>query len=346
MRATRPHPGWTLLIALAALTSSARSSAQSHRGLDGGAPLSWRIDASAPDIVGTTVQITAAAPPATPLVTGRGISVSAGELQERVRDAVELEQRRFAADPATLEALVDRLIADRLLVAEARRRGLESDPAVRAAVERALIARLRATVLIPAADAVRVTDAEVRAFYQANGYRFHIPERRRVTVLFTADLPRLERELRRWRRLRPAAIRTAFRDLTRAMTTDEELINGQFEFTDVTQDREDLDPGLRAAAFSIPDEGGLSAPTPGHVRGRRGYWLVRLLDKRAAIERSLEESADWIRGRLAAERRLQVEREAVQRWLDQAAVRRAPAASAVRVELVPQSIDAGLPPPR
>jgi peptidyl-prolyl cis-trans isomerase C len=348
MTPRRSNHGARIAAALAfTLAAHSREAhAQNGHGTDGGLSLSWRIDASVPDVVGTTVQVTALAGPSSPLATGRGISVTAGDLQERVRDANELEQRRFAADPAALEALVDRLVADRALAAEARRRGLESDPAVRAAVERALIARLRATVLNPTADAARVTEAETRAFYQTNGYRFHVPERRRVAVLFTADLPRLERETRRWRRLTPTALRAAFRDLTRVMTTDEELVRAQYELVDVTQDREDLDPGLRAATFSIRDEGGISSPTAGHFRGRRGYWLVRLIDKRPAIERSFEDSADWIRGRIAAERRLQVERDAVQRLLEQSALRRAPAASAVRVEVVPTSMDAGLPSPR
>ena len=125
MRATRSTPGRALAIALALCARAVDSHGQNGHSLDGGAPLSWMIDASAPDIVGTTVQVTAAAPAATPLVSGRGISVTAGEVQERVRDAVELEQRRYAADPAALEALVERPIADRPPGAVARARGRE-----------------------------------------------------------------------------------------------------------------------------------------------------------------------------------------------------------------------------
>jgi hypothetical protein len=215
------------LVTVMALTARPTASAQSRPGLDAGAslgPLPWLIDASTPDIVGTAVQISPTAAATAPIASGRGVNITAGELLERVRDANEFEQRRFAADPAALEGLADRLVADRLLAAEARRRGLESDPAVRAAVERALIARLRATVLIPAADAQRVTEQEARAFYDSNAYRFHIPERRRVAVLFTNDLPRLERETRRWRRMDRAELRRAFRELTRRLTTDEELV--------------------------------------------------------------------------------------------------------------------------
>lgn len=82
----------------------------------------------------------------------------------------------------------------------------------------------------------------------------------------------------------------------------------------------------------------------GSFRGRRGYWMVRLIDKRVAIDRTFEESADRIRGRIASERRLQVERDTVQRLSESAAVRRTPAASVVRVQVVVDagSIDASL----
>lgn len=327
---------------------SPRASAQSRPGIDGGVslgPLPWLIDAQTPDIVGTSVQVTSTAASTATVATGRGVTVTAGELLERVRDANEFEQRRFAADPQALEQLVDRIVADRLLAAEARRRGLESDPAVRAAIERALIARLRATVLNPSADAQRVTDQEARAFYDANAYRFHIPERRRVAVLFTNDLPRLQRETRRWSRLNRTELRRAFRELSHRVTTDEELVRLDYELHDVTEAREDMDESLRRATFALRDEGDVSPePVQGRFRGQRGYWMVRLLDKRVAIERTFEESADWIRGRIASERRLQVERDMVQRLGEQAAVRRTPANTAVRVQVVVDagSIDAGL----
>ncbi len=336
------------LVVSAIVTHSPGASAQTRPSADAGlnlGPLPWLIDAQTPDIVGTVVQVSPNAGATTPLATGRGVNVTAGELLERVRDANEFEQRRFAADPQALEQVVDRIVADRLLAAEARRRGLENDPGVRAAIERALIARLRSTVLNPSADAQRVTDQEVRAFYDSNAYRFHIPERRRVTVLFTQDLPRLQRETRRWPRMNRTELRRAFRELTHRLTTDEELVRLEYEVHDVTEAREDIDGTLRRATFALSEEGDVSPePVPGTYRGRRGYWMVRLIDKRVAIDRTLEESADWIRGRIAAERRLVVEREMVQRLTEQSAVRRTPATSAVRVQVVPDpgNIDAGL----
>jgi hypothetical protein len=133
--------------------------------------------------------------------------------------------------------------------------------------------------------------------------------------------------------------RRAFRELSRRLTTNEELVRLNYEMHDVTETREDLDEGLRRATFLLREEGEVSTePIPGQFRGQRGYWMVQLLDKRAAIDRPFGESVDWIRGRIASERRLQVEREMVQRLSEQAGVRRTPAASIVRVQIV---VDAG-----
>ncbi|MDP3275656.1 MAG: peptidylprolyl isomerase [Deltaproteobacteria bacterium] len=301
----------------------------------------WLIDASVQDTMGTTVSVSALASSGN-VVIGRGVQVSVQEFMDRVRNTNELVQRRFASDPAALESVVDRMLSDRLLAQEARRRGLESDPSVQAAVERALIARLRATTLVPSADARRVTEDEVRQFYDANYFRFHIPERRRVAVLFTSDVVRLERELRPWRRLNSTAQRRALRDLTREMTRDPALIAADYEISDVTEQRTDLDAGLRAAAFALTHENDISpAPVPGVFNGTRGVWIVRLLDRRHAVDRTLAESAEWIRQRLVLERRVVVEDELVRQLAERAGVRRTPAPSIVRVDIVAIP-DAGL----
>ena len=59
------------------------------------------------------------------IARGRGVTVTAGELYDRLRDAPPALLRRYATDPAALQTLLDRLVGDRLLVAEALRRGFD-----------------------------------------------------------------------------------------------------------------------------------------------------------------------------------------------------------------------------
>lgn len=276
-----------------------------------------------------------------PVAIGRGVVVTAGELYQRVMDAPEPTRQRWASDPRLLEELLDRLVADRLLANEARRLGLENDPAVRAAVERALVARLRATVINPSVgDGSTVTMDEIRAFYLSNPQRFHIPERRRALVVFVTDRRQAERILqqvhpsRRARRRRPVD----FRELARRYNTDPELLRTDGEIQEVTATQEDLDPALRNAIFAIDRAGEVYRQVvPGRWNGSEGYFVVRLLSRRPPIDRTLEESVDWIRQRIVLERRVRAERALVERLAREAGVVRMPTERVVRIV----AVDAG-----
>jgi hypothetical protein len=276
----------------------------------------------------------------TAVASGRGVSVTAAEFAQRVGDAPEQLQRAWAASPQGMNELLDRLVSDRLLANEARRLGLEQDPAVRAAIERALVARLRATVINPSVgDGTRVTMDDIRAFYEANAYRFHIPERRRALVVFVTDRHEAERLHRlarpTGRRQRPAD----FRDLVRRYNTDPDLLRTDGEVRDVTAAGTEIDPALRDAIFAL-DQPGQVAPhvVAGRWNGVRGFFVVRLSSRRAPIDRTLAESADWIRQRLVLERRVAAERALVERLASEARVTRTPVERVVRVTV----LDAGV----
>ncbi|MDB4930649.1 MAG: Foldase protein PrsA precursor, partial [Myxococcaceae bacterium] len=136
-------------------------------------------------------------PPTELLASAPGVAVTAAELYAALADAPAPLLRRYAADPAALRGLLDRMVADRLLAAEARRVGLDRVAAVLAALERALVSRLRATVLTPRAGGVEaVSDDDVRRWYEAHPERFHIPERRRARAIFLTDRAEAARVLR------------------------------------------------------------------------------------------------------------------------------------------------------
>lgn len=274
----------------------------------------------------------AAAPVAS---AGRDVLVSAGELVQRVQDAPEPVQRQWAANPTLVRELLDRLVADRLLAQEALRRGLDRDPYVRAALERALVARLRATVINPAAgDATLVTDDEIREFYEANAYRFHIPERRRARVIFLRTRREAEAVLRLARARRRGHLVNDFRDLARRYNTDPELVRRQGELIDVTPTSTDIDVRLREAIYAIHAPGELARHVvEGDWRGARGYFVVRLTGRRPPIDRTLAESADWIRQRLVLQHRVDAERRLVEQLRERARVVTQPVERVVRVSV-------------
>src|SRR5690606_33041584 len=79
------------------------------------------------------------------------------------------------------------LVPELMLYEEAKRRKLESDPAVhdrlREVLRQAMENRLRET----AASERQISDSEVKAYYEQNLHRFHTPRRIKLWRILLAD---------------------------------------------------------------------------------------------------------------------------------------------------------------
>jgi peptidyl-prolyl cis-trans isomerase C len=241
-----------------------------------------------------------------------------GDIVARLQDTTGALQEGYATRPELVRELVDRMVVDRLLADEARRRGLENDPFVRAAVERALVARLRATVINPSADGSRPNEQEVAEWYEEHPERFHIPERRRARVVFVErerlrtanDVLRLALLVRRGQ---PAY---DFRRLATLHNTEPTLRSMAGDIRDITAEPTpggvEVDSAVRDAVFEIATDGQtLPRLVEGHWHGIPGYYIVNLVSRRRPEERTLQAQADWIRLRIMLQRRVNAERERV-----------------------------------
>lgn len=286
--------------------------------------------------------------PSTVLASGRGVRITVADLVARLHDATGALMGDYVLRPGAVDELIDRMVSDRVLADEARRQGLENDPLVRAAIERILVARLRARTINPAADGERPTDDEVRAWYDAHPERFHFPERRRVRLMFF-----------RARRDAQAALSLALlrrrgrpvhdvRRLAGERNDDPALRSMNGDVRDVTRVPFPgglvLDAAVRAAAFEIVNDGDtLPRLVEGRWRDEPGFFVVNLVSRRRPEERSLRAQADWIRLRIVMQRRVDAERARVEALLRERRVTRAAtAAEVVRFEPAPPDLDAGL----
>lgn len=277
-------------------------------------------------------------PPAEVLARGNGVTVTAGELYAALGDAPPSLLRRYAQDPVALRALVDRMVGDRLLAVEARRVGLDRDPMVVAALERALVSRLRATVFNVRAGGVdTVTDEDVRRWYDAHPERFHIPERRRARAIFLTDRAAATLVLRLALQRRGRRYRNDFRALAAQHNADADLRATRGELHEVSLApwpyAVALDLPVREAIFAMPREGDV---VPRVVEatwlGAQGFFVLRYVARRAAIERSLDDSREWVRHRIVLERRVAAEQAEVERLAAEAHLTRLPVDRAVRFD--------------
>jgi parvulin-like peptidyl-prolyl isomerase len=290
------------------------------------------------------------APDANVLAQGDGWSVGADDFRHW------WSTRPGPADSpqARMEAL-DRLVERATLAAAARQAGLERDPETVAQIESLLIARLQEVRLAPQLAAVKVSDEEVRARYDAQRESaFTQPEALRVALLWfntRGQQPLVDRYRPRLEQIRaeviaggdqfpvaagfgPAAVGNTEHKASR-------LIGGDLGWLE-------LGPGSDPWRQTVLD---LAAPLqiPGDlseiVAGKDGLFLVRLIERRSAALKPFEAVSAEIRKGLVEEQRKRLQEEFTHRIVSQAQPERFPAALAALADLPPRA-GAAPPPPK
>ncbi len=297
----RPHARTLspLLALLAALAAPAAALAQQpHAQTDAGAhPRTAADEARRAQVVAR--------------VNDRAITV--GELEDLLNDA-PAPIRQTYLDPARRREYLDNLVMTFLLADEARRRGLDRDPQVSQTVRRILGQRVEQVAILEAITPDRVTDAEVRQWYDAHLSDFQQPEFRRATVVITGDRAAAQRVIDEARRVRGDLRRV--RALVREVSTDEasKQRDGDFFYFQRTGissagDGPRLDAPLAEAVFALAREMDVT-PEPVALADNR-FGVAVLTGVRPALRRSLDDQGvvNSIRGFITRERREQRRQE-------------------------------------
>ncbi len=249
------------------------------------------------------------------VATVDGVPITRGELAQRVRRASG--DAAASADRALRASLLEQLIDDRVLLAEAARRGLSLPPAdVEAAAKAteaamgpdglrrelsvegitldAWRAQLGDTLLIRTLLAALpppppITEHDVRSYYEAHRTDFRRPEQFRARIITAPTRPEAEA-------LRGQVAGGAdFAALARAKSTSpEKEAGGELGFLPKGQ----LPPEFDAALERLKP--GELSPV---VESPYGFHVFRLEERRAAQQPTLEEVRDVIRETLARSRR-------------------------------------------
>jgi parvulin-like peptidyl-prolyl isomerase len=205
------------------------------------------------------------------------------------------------------------LIERSALAQAARQAGLDQDPVLAEQIESLLIARLRETRWQPHLEALTVTEAEVRAAYEArSGDAFGQPESTRVAVLWfntrgQAPLvaryrPRLE-EIRRQIVADPAAfpVASGFGELASGNTEHaaSRLKGGDLGWLDSGLSTDPWRVAVLETAASLQQPGDLSEVTA----NASGLFLVRVIERRAARVQSFDEARPRLERSLLEQRR-------------------------------------------
>lgn len=248
----------------------------------------------------------AAGPAAASQVVARvgAIELTAEEVRAYVATLGAQEQAALAKDPALLSQAVRLYLARRALLAEARSKRWDEDPAVKAQLDR--VRDQAATELY--LDAVSrppdsyPTEAEVRTGYDANPAVFAIPPQWRVAQIFVAAPRSAEPDVEKRARVRLDEVvkklsrRGAdFAAMARAETDEKGAAERGGEIGWLAE--EQLMPAVRQVVVRLKKDG-VSEP----VRMDDGWHVLKVLDVRPARTRPLAEVRDALVSRLRSER--------------------------------------------
>jgi len=206
-------------------------------------------------------------------------------------------------------ALLDDMVQEAKVIAAAKRAGYDRDPDVLRQVQYLLVGTFNQDVENQIGT-VEVSHAEVRAFYDAHPERFSIPEAAHAALIFIAVPPNAPAEFRQEKlafaeRLRAEAAQAddpaQFGDLAKAYSDDNgtRYRGGDIRWVERRQTHTRWDASVLDAIFAVEAPGALSPV----IAAQNGLYVIRLLERRPASLRPLDEVAGDIHDSLIAEKR-------------------------------------------
>lgn len=245
--------------------------------------------------------------------------VHLSELQAELDFLREKHSPAAADRESFLESAIERLVA----LDKARELGLDQDIELRRQWENLLIGRLKQTELDAKLKDVSVTDDEIRTYYERNRKTYASPAQIHLALLFLKVPAHADENAREAVRQRMAEARELALKLpagTRgfgadAMTYSEESTS-RFKGGDigwlqagVTQSRWPAE--VIEAGFALKDHGSVSEV----IATDAGYYLLKKLDSRKAVVRSLEgRFRTTLENAILKEKRTALESEVKESW--------------------------------
>jgi peptidyl-prolyl cis-trans isomerase C len=235
----------------------------------------------------------------TPLARIDDITITLGELQERINRQSPYIRARYTSLEQKKEFL-DSLIRFEVLAKEAYRRGLDKDPEVVRTMKQVMIQELMRDELDAKITADTVSDAEVKAYYDAHLAEYVRPEEVRISAIIIRNRAQAERVALE---ARGDAGKTnkGFRDLVTRYSHDEDskLRGGDLRYFDAQA--KDVPAPVIRAAFALQNIGDVSGAIDA---GNARWYVLKQTGRRKSMTKSFDDAKPAIRSKLFREKRL------------------------------------------
>lgn len=249
---------------------------------------------------------------AQPLAVIGGTTITVGQFAEELASKGSFIRTRYNS-PERRREFLDQMIRFELLAQEAERRGYHELPEVARTRKQMMIRRFLQERTEQGGPEL-ISEEDVRAFYEGNRSEYQTPEQVRASHIQLRDRASAQRVLQQLLAA-PDDLRL-YRQLAEEHNVDDETRDrfGDLRFFSRPSERTENEPAVPAAvaeaAFRVERIGGIH---PEVVESDRGFHVVKLTGRRAAMHRTLEEAERSIRSRLWRQR----SEEAVQRLIDE-----------------------------
>ncbi len=236
------------------------------------------------------------------VATVDGVAISAHDFTAELQRRDARAPGRFASAGAR-RALLEEMVDLEVLATRARREGYQADPEFKAWVQRALASRYREAQLASRLSRISATEEEIRSYYHEHAEEYATPERVRSAVIVVrvparatpqrrgALLERARSALSEARSL-PADVLT-FGALAVRHSDDQATRYKGGDTGSLRREEHDarFPPALVEAVFALEDPGELSEI----VTGPDGFYLAKLIERKPAAIRPLDELRESIR---------------------------------------------------
>jgi peptidyl-prolyl cis-trans isomerase C len=241
-----------------------------------------------------------------PLAKIDDVTITLGELQERINRQSPYIRARYTSLEQKKEFL-DSLIRFEVLAKEALRRGLDKDPEVVRTMKQVMIQKLMRDELDLKITADTVTDAEMKAYYDANLADYVKPEEVRVSAIIVKNRAQAERVAQEARG-EAGKTNKGFRDLVSRYSQDEDskLRGGDMRYFDAQT--KDLPAKVVQAAFALINTGDVS---PAIDAGNATWYVLKQTGRRRAMTKSFDDAKPTIRNKLFRDKRVAAQKDFV-----------------------------------
>jgi peptidyl-prolyl cis-trans isomerase C len=241
-----------------------------------------------------------------PLAKIDDVTITLGEFQERINRQSPYIRARYTSLEQKKEFL-DSLIRFEVLAKEAYRRGIDKDPEVVRTMKQVMIQKLMRDEFDSKVTADTVTDDEMKKYYEANLAEYVKPEEVRASAIILKNKAQADRVLLEARG-EAGKTNKGFRDLVTKYSADEEtkLRGGDLRYFDNTT--KEVPAPVVKAGFGLANTGDVSGVVDA---GNGNFYILKQTGRRRSMTKTLDEAKPQIRNKLFRDKRLQAQKDFV-----------------------------------